>query len=107
MAAQWMPECGERILDALRNMHMATGVERRVVLLALATWAWKGDKAAHEEFMQYLEKFFTPRLVERLHLLRLDLEPYAEGDDHVAMLMAAALTMCEVKLNNGTRSCHW
>jgi len=106
MAAQWMPRSEERLPEKLREMLRETGwknygTQHQVVLLALARWAWKGDKAAHEEFTKYLERFFTPKLVERLQLLQLEFEPYAEGDDHVALLMAAAITLRAVKLSQG------
>jgi len=106
MVAQWMPESEDRLLH--RFMSAAdTGTERRVVLLALARWAWKGDNAALDEFVWYVEHFLTPQLHERLNLLQLEFEPHAEGDDHVALLMAAALTVTAVSFDNGTRWSHW
>merc|ERR1711871_733809 len=73
----------------------------------MGRWAWKGDTAALEEFMRYLKQFLAPHLLKRLQLLQFEFEPYAEGDDHSALLMAATMTITAVKLDNGTRCGHW
>jgi hypothetical protein len=117
-AAEWTQEGDDRILEHLRCRlsntiaRVAEPSGRRVALLALARWSWKGDMSAHKEFVKYVEKYLTPSHLKKLQSLQhaMDLhvqESDSAGNPQVVQVMAAAITMGASQLDDSIGLYYW
>eukprot|EP00746_Dinoflagellata_sp_MGD_P151005 gnl/MRDRNA2_/MRDRNA2_82728_c0_seq1.p1 gnl/MRDRNA2_/MRDRNA2_82728_c0~~gnl/MRDRNA2_/MRDRNA2_82728_c0_seq1.p1 ORF type:complete len:715 (+),score=98.38 gnl/MRDRNA2_/MRDRNA2_82728_c0_seq1:94-2238(+) len=113
-AADWTQQGDDRIIEQLHRLRKRGEPSgRRVALLALARWSWKGDVAAHEEFIRYVEQYLTPSHVEQLQFLQLELDVEHAHDvqspenPEVAKLMAAAITMGASQLDDSIGFYYW
>lgn len=113
-AAEWTQQGEDRIVEHVHSLSKSVdSSERRVALLALARWSWKGDMTAHIEFIRYVEQYLPPLHFEQLQSLQLELRVESARDvespenPEVSQLMAAAITMGASQLDNTIGFYYW